>query len=83
MVLIFSVVLAVVKIFKYINKKFNPQQKMVTVFLSVFFAVLGIRENFSGRAINLGGAYSLIKNLKDVKFILNGIFTQIHIYSAA
>ncbi|WP_374128748.1 LTA synthase family protein [Candidatus Endomicrobiellum agilis] len=83
--LVFSiVVLGTVKIFRYIDRKFNPQPvsllKSIIVFLSVIcFVAVGIRGGLSrGRPVNLDNAYGLIKNLKSVQLILNGAFTQIH-----
>jgi phosphoglycerol transferase MdoB-like AlkP superfamily enzyme len=82
LILIFSVsIFTIMKVFKCIDKKFNPKPvsllKGVIIFISsIFFVILGIRENFSGRPINLDTAYSL---KGDLKLILNGVFTQIHV----
>lgn len=76
-------IFTIIKIFKCIDKKFDPKLvsllKSVIIFIgSILFVILGIRENFSGRSINLDNAYSLTGNLKSVQLILNGVFTQIH-----
>jgi phosphoglycerol transferase MdoB-like AlkP superfamily enzyme len=82
--LVFCVIIfSGVKIFKYIDRSFNPQPvrlfKSILIFISIIlFVILGARGGFGDRPVNLYSAYSMTKKYKSVQLILNGVFTQYH-----
>jgi Phosphoglycerol transferase and related proteins, alkaline phosphatase superfamily len=67
--------------FNVIDKKFKPKpvsllKNIIVMLLLIVLVVMGIREKFSGRPINMAEVYKVTKNNTQATLMLNGIFTS-------